>query len=90
MFEPCAHTLVLKTADREPVHHVVVRPVHIRTARAQVAEPGVPRIELRGSPEVGIVAHIVEFTVDAAEAAGKGRETGCVIALLVIAHISGF
>jgi len=59
-------------ADREPFVPVVVVPVHFRIVVVQVAVPGVRPAILRGRPEVGVVANIVERAVVIAVATRKG------------------
>ena len=69
---------MLQAADRETVTAVVVVPVHAVVVVVQVPVPGVRPI-LRGRPEVGVVAKVVEVPVVVAVAARKGRhrKNGC-------------
>ena len=77
--------IVLKAADREPVVANVVEPGHSVDVVAQVPAPGARSTNLRGRPEVGVVAKIAEAPAGGA-AARKGRKTTAIVGCLIVTY----
>lgn len=67
--------LIAEAANRKTVVLIVVVPVHVRVVVVQVAVVGVVAVVLvlRGGPEVGVVARVVEPVVPVV-ASGNGPE----------------